>query len=50
MNSIWLKPKVNKNNKQISFTLPKKKLPKEIYDKIDKLKAMRIKEDAWLFE
>jgi len=50
MSDIWLKARVNKKNKQLNFCLPKKKLPKSLYDKIDNLKGIRVKEDAWLFE
>jgi len=40
--NIRLYPKVNKNNKQISFDLQKLKLTKEVREKLPNLKSIKL--------
>ena len=46
---IKLCPKWNKNNKQISFDLPKLKLSKEIRDKLPNLKFIKVNQKDFNF-
>ena len=43
MKTLKLKSTFNKNNKQINFSLPKKKFPKDMKHKFEKLKGIKIK-------
>ena len=44
-----LKPILNKNNKQINISLPKRKLPKKFLDDLnsDKIKDMKLNIESW---
>jgi hypothetical protein len=44
---LCLKPRINKNNGQINFSLPKKKIPKSIRDNPDKIKNIKIRLEDW---
>jgi hypothetical protein len=43
-------PKWNKSNKQISFDLPKLKLPKEIRDNLTNLKSVKLNVQDFKFK
>jgi len=47
MNSLKLKPIVNKNNGQITLSLPKKQLDKELLKSISKGKKIRVNVGDW---
>jgi hypothetical protein len=47
--AIKLFPRVNKANKQINFQLSKKKVPKELRNKLSKLKSIKINWDDFEF-
>ena len=48
--NINLKPRINKNNKQINFSLCKRKLPKEVTNKLPKLKSIKVNIKDFEFE
>lgn len=43
MKSIQVKPNINKKNKQINISLPKKKLSKEFLSKLPNVKSIKFK-------
>jgi hypothetical protein len=42
---IYLKPRINKSNGQINFSIPKNSLPKKVKEKLPKLKGINFKLD-----
>jgi len=50
MNKLLLKCFINKTNGQVTTSLPKKKIPKDIFDEIKKGKKISIKFDSLLEE
>jgi len=48
MDKLLLKCFVNKKNGQVTTSLPKKKIPKDIFDEIKKGKKISIKFDSLL--
>jgi hypothetical protein len=50
MADIFVKPRINKSNNQVNFSIPKRKLSKDIYKKIKSLKGIKLDESSWLFE
>ena len=48
MDKLLLKCFVNKNNGQVTTSLPKKKIPKDVFDEIKKGKKISIKFDSLL--
>jgi hypothetical protein len=49
MGEIKLCPKWNRNNKQVSFDLPKLKLSKEVRDRLPNLKFIKLNTDNFEF-
>lgn len=43
MKSFKIKPIFNKNNKQVNFSLPKKKLTKAFRDQLPNIRSIKIK-------
>jgi hypothetical protein len=41
--SFFIKPRINKANGQVNFSLPKKKMPKSLSDDISNLKCDKLK-------
>lgn len=48
--NINLKPRVNKANGQINFSLKKTSLPKKIVDRLPKLKSVKLNMEDFEFE
>lgn len=47
MKPLKVKPIFNKKNKQVNFSLPKRKLSKEFRDDIPKMKSIKIRIVDW---
>lgn len=47
MSDIYVKPRINKCNKQITLSLKKKSLPKKLLDKIDKVEELCFEIKGW---
>lgn len=49
MTKIKIRPIFNKKNKQINFSIPKKKVPIKIRKKLKDLKSLEFKVQKWEF-